>query len=232
MHLHLDAAIPCRYLPHDYVSEIVQRNEHILKMFCSVKYCMLQKRQFPRPQLTEKRWIHFSLKPCSWIPCSFEMHPPVTMVSGTSCIFVSCLSFSSIFCVAQFWLVVLDRAVRSRESLGHLPSHIWPPEFDPKPSEHNGDYIFSTVVDAEIHCWNGKFHIRTTSSEAECKIHWPLSKTHTWAHHAPSFLCHKIHEKQRRAEWLLPPSKLLHPISLIKILQWVKPSFCPKNFLH
>lgn len=161
------------------------------------------------------------------------MHPPVAMVSGASCIFTSYLSFSGISFVKHtsgslFWTELwgpeglLDI---SPATFGHLnlTLHLL---------STTVNYIFSTVVDAEIRCWNGKFHIRTTLSEAEYKIHWPLSKTHTWACHAPLFLCHKIHEKQHRAEWLLPPSKLLHRMSLIQILQWVKPSFCPKNFLH
>jgi len=33
-----------------------------------------------------------------------------------------------------------------------------------KPSVHNGGYFLSTVVSAEIHCWNDRFHIRTALS--------------------------------------------------------------------
>lgn len=95
--LHLDAVIPRRDLPHDYVSEIFQRKKHIPKMFRSVKCCRLQKDNSPdHREFIGKRLIYFSLKACAWLPCSFEMHPPVAMVSSASCTFVLYLSFLNI----------------------------------------------------------------------------------------------------------------------------------------
>ena len=56
VHLHLDVVTSCGYLPHDYVSEIFQRKEHIPKIFCSVKSSRWQDDNSPdHREFVEKR---------------------------------------------------------------------------------------------------------------------------------------------------------------------------------